>query len=56
MPKSTDLHECENPVILGYFDELQVQKADGANMLGTVYPFTAGMTYLLQEKMQIPNG
>lgn len=52
VPKSTDLHECENPVILGYFDELQVRKADADNTLGTVHPFTAGYAELVRWRSQ----
>ena len=51
VPKSVDLHDCENHVILGYFDELQVKEATGEDVSREkLNPFTAGYRSLISWK------
>lgn len=52
VPKSFDLHEVINPVVLGFFDELKVPEMKKDIDFGKLHPFTAGYRELAAWKIQ----
>lgn len=46
VPKSMDLRDCKEPVILGYFDELQIIEPELETLSESLNPFTKGYRLL----------
>ncbi len=52
VPKSYDLEKLEDPIILGFFDELKIRKVEDHTGPGRLHPFTAGYNRLMEWKWE----
>lgn len=52
VPKSYDLEKLEDPIILGFFDELKIKKVEEHTGAGRLHPFTAGYKRLVEWKKE----